>query len=154
MTRKINIHGIISMLLVFDATVVAFISIARQSVAMAGIYLSLFIAFLVLVSLVYCTKCTCRKHCNHLIMGWVSQKLGKKKYGAYTTKELVFGVVLPFLPVLLIPQFYLYHHLLYLVLYWVLFAIAAVEINLYVCRGCRNTKCRMCRPKPGTIDLS
>ncbi len=37
MTDKINIHGIISMLLIFDATIVALISIAQQSVLMTGI---------------------------------------------------------------------------------------------------------------------
>jgi hypothetical protein len=153
MTHKMNIHGIISILLIFDATAVALISIAQQSVFMAGIYLFLFLAFLIIVSIIYCSKCKCRDRCNHLIIGWLSQKLSKKKYGNYTAKNLVLGVIIPILPLLVIPQFYLYHNLFYLLLYWILFGVAAVEINLYVCRGCRNTKCSMCKQKPGVINL-
>ena len=141
------------MLLIFDATIVALISIAQQSVLMTGIYLIFFLAFLVIVSIFYCSKCVCRESCNHLIMGWISQKLSKKKYGSYTTKELIFGVILPLLPILIIPQFYLFQNVFYLVLYWVLFGIAALEIKFYVCKACRNTKCLMCQSKMGTIKL-
>jgi len=151
MTKIINIHGIISMLLIFDATVVALISIGKQSLLMAAIYFLLFLAFLVIVSILYCSKCACRDNCNHLIMGWISQMFSKKKYGNYTTKEIILGVVLPICPILIIPQFYLYHNIFYMVLYWMLFGLAAVEINLFVCRGCKNTKCLMCKPKNNVI---
>jgi hypothetical protein len=142
---KWNTHGIISMLLMLDATTVALISIAQQSKIMAGVYFLFFLAFLFIVAKFYCSKCLCRENCNHLIIGWMSQKMSKKKYGSYTTRDLIFGVILPFLPILIIPQFYLYHNIFYLLLYWGLFGIAAVEINIYVCKGCRNTKCSMCR---------
>ena len=153
MTRKVNIHGIISLLLILDATAVATISIAQQSALMAGIYLFLFFASLVIISITYCAKCNCRGNCNHLIMGWVSKKLSKKRYGGYTTKDIIFGVLVPFLPTMIIPQFYLYHNLLYLLLYWVLFGLAALEINFYVCRSCRNSKCLMCKRKVEAVDL-
>ncbi len=144
---KCNTHGIISMLLMLDATTVAMISIAQQSKIMAGVYLLLFLTFLLVVAKFYCSKCLCRENCNHLIIGWISQKISKKKYGNYTTRDLIFGVTIPFLPTLIIPQFYLYNNIFYLLLYWFFFGIAAVEINFYVCKGCRNTKCSMCRQK-------
>ncbi len=140
------------MLLIFDASTVALVSIAQESMIMAAIYLLLFMASFVIISISYCSKCSCRENCNHLIMGWISQKLSKKKYGAYTKKEIVFGVVLPLIPTLLIPQFYLYHNTLYLVLYWLLFGIAGLEIYFYVCKGCKNTKCLMRRPKLGLTE--
>ena len=153
MKTKINIHGVVSLLLFLDATTVAFIAILNKSMVMAGVYLLLFIAFLMIVSIVYCSKCSCRQNCNHLIIGWISQKLSKRKYGKYTNNEIIFGVFLPLIPTLVIPQFYLYHNTLYLILYWVLSIVAALEISFYVCRGCKNTKCLMCKQKIGAVNL-
>ena len=147
MKKSANIHGIISLLLIFDAIAVALVSIGQQSMLMAGIYLFLFILALVVIAVTYCTKCICRNNCHHLIIGWLSRKLSKPKPSNYTTNDLIFGVVLPFLPVIVIPQFYLYQNMLHFILYWLLLGISVAEVTFYVCKGCRNTKCAMCRTK-------
>lgn len=147
MKRKTNSHGIISLLLVLDATGVAFISIVHQSLLIAIVFLLLFIGSLLIISVNYCSKCTCRDNCNHLIMGWVSKKLTKEKKGVYTTSDMVLGVVLPFLPTIIIPQFFLYENIVYAILYWVFYGVAIAEIYFFVCKGCMNKKCAMCRQR-------
>ena len=147
MKQNANVHGIVSLLLTFDAVAVALISIGQQSILMAGTYLLLFILALIIIAVMYCTKCLCRNNCNHLIIGWLSTKLSKPKPGKYNTKDWVLGVVLPYSPVIVIPQFYLYQNFFYLVLFWFLLGISVIEVNFYVCRGCKNTKCAMCKTK-------
>ena len=145
MKKNVNIYGIISLLLMLDAIAVALVSIGQQSMLMAGVYLFLFVLAIIIIAITYCTKCICRGNCNHLIIGWLSMKLSEQRLGKYSTNDLIFGVVLPFLPVVIIPQFYLYQNIFYLILFWLLIGIAALEINFYVCKGCKNIKCAMCK---------
>lgn len=147
MKKQLNIHGIISIILIFDATGVAIYSIGQESFMMAIIYTLLFILFLLTVAIIYCRKCFCRENCNHLFIGWISKKLIKPKKSNYTTSDILFGVIIPILPIIVIPQFFIINKLTHFILFWLFYAIAGLEINRYVCKGCMNTKCFMCTQK-------
>lgn len=144
MKKQLNIHGIISIILILDATGVAIYSIGQTSLLVAIIYSLLFFVFIIIVSIIYCRKCLCRENCNHLFIGWISKKLVKPKKSDYTANDILFGVIIPILPVILIPQFFLIDKFTHFILFWLFYAIAGLEINKFVCRGCKNTKCLMC----------
>lgn len=144
MKKQLNIHGIISIILILDATGVAIYSIGQESILIATIYILLFFLFILIVAIIYCRKCLCRENCNHLFIGWISIKLIKSKNTDYSAKDILFGVILPIMPVIIIPQFFLINKFTHFVLFWLFYAIAGLEINRFVCRGCKNTKCLMC----------
>lgn len=143
--QKINIHGLMSLLLFINAFGVALLSIGSESIFAASIFLLLFIAFFIVVAVVYCSKCLCRKNCNHLIIGRLSIFLTKARPGAYTRTDFVLGVILPLLPVIIMPQFYLIGNIIHLLMFWIFFTLSSLEIIFFVCKGCTNSKCPMCK---------
>lgn len=150
MKNTLNIHGLVSLLLIIDAFGVALFSIGSQSSLIAIAFLLLFIGYFALVSVVYCSKCLYRNNCNHLIIGRLSMLLTKRKSGPYTKNDILFGVILPFIPLLVIPQFYLIQNILHLAIFWLFFGLACFEIYFFVCKTCNNSNCMMCKHRYGT----
>jgi hypothetical protein len=142
---KVHVHGCISVVFVIAAMVIGFIAIFQQSLVLAVCYAILVLIGYSVVAAVYCSKCPCRGSCNHLFVGMISKLLSKPNESPYTKSDMVFGAVLPITVIMILPQFWLVKSPVLLLSFWVLLLTGAAEIILFVCKGCRNRKCSMCR---------
>jgi hypothetical protein len=149
--KKHNIHGIISMILVFTSFGIGIATVAKYSV-FAGLIsgLAIILAFAA-ISMFYCSKCKCRNNCNHLIIGKVSLMLSKFKPVNYTNKDLILGVMVPMIIAIGLPQYWLVKNPTILIVYWGLMGLAGLEVFFFVCNNCLNDKCSMCRIKTTTL---
>ena len=88
----------------------------------------------------YCAKCACQSHCAHLFPGRLAMRLPERRPGPYTPAEL--GTVgLALLLLLGLPQVWLWRYPLLFVVFWVLNAVALIQIRIVVCRTCENLFC-------------
>jgi hypothetical protein len=145
--KKYNVHGIISIVLIFISFGIGIASIAIYSVIVSLInLLTIFLAF-VTISIVYCSKCKCRDNCNHLIIGKISILFSKFNPDKYKNKDLILGVMIPMLIAIGLPQYWLINNPTLLFLYWGFIVLAGLEVYFFVCNNCLNDKCSMCRKK-------
>ena len=143
--KKANTHGVISLLIVFTSFILGIVAIIPYSYVMAFISLFLVVLAFFCVSFLYCSKCTCREKCNHILIGKLSVLLIEKKAGKYSLSDLILGVMLPFGIAIAFPQYWLIQNLPLFILYWSLLLIALIEITMLVCNNCKNDKCSLCR---------
>jgi hypothetical protein len=136
-----QIHGILSLLIIFAAILTATFAIVQSSVLLAAIYLTgTFLSSLVMVYS-FCTKCPCRQtSCGHIIPGKFTQFFPRRSEEPYTLSDKL-GVVVPLVFIIVFPQYWLLSHLTYFILFAVLFLVAAADIQLFVCKGCSNHFC-------------
>ncbi len=86
--KKLNVHGVSSMLLFIASTGIADYALFIYSKLLGLIYLMIIILAFSFIALTYCTKCPIRERCNHLIAGVVS-KLRKYNSNSYTNLDIV-----------------------------------------------------------------
>lgn len=144
MKTTLNIHGIISLLLVYMSFTIGGIIVFQHSTIIGWLYILSLILFHILIPVIYCSKCDGRNHCQHYLMGKISKMLSKPKSSDYTISDTIITFLFIVIPVL-IPQFWLFNHWVYFALYWVLFFAAGIEVRYAVCVRCENKKCAMCR---------
>lgn len=139
--HKRNIHGIISILLISTSFAIGIIVMSFYSLLLALLGILTVILFLLLVSALYCSKCKCRDRCLHVLPGIISKMIAKNKVGKYTAFEIVAGVAFPLLIVVVLPQYWLFQHIWFFIVYWFLFVVAGLEISNFVCKKCENKLC-------------
>lgn len=144
---KLKTHGTISISLIFTALAIGFLSIFEYSLLFSIIYVAAILLFLFLVGFLYCSKCLSRDNCNHLFMGSLSKLISPYKKGKYTKFDIIVGIVLPMLIIYILPQFWLYKNIYYLVSFWLLTIVGIADISVVVCKSCSNTKCLLCKSK-------
>lgn len=145
MAGKVHLHGFVSVIFVIAAMTIGFVAIFRDSAVLATFF-AMIVAFVYcVIAVVFCSKCCCRDTCNHLFVGILSKVLSKSKTTPYTNWDMLFGAILPIGIAIILPQFWLIKFPTLLLSFWILLLIGATEIILFVCKGCRNTKCSMCR---------
>lgn len=142
---KVHLHGIISVFFVIAAMITGFIAIFYNSSLIAFCYAMIVLVAYCVIAKVYCSKCQCRDTCNHLFVGMLSKLLSRPNKVPYTKSDMFYGAALPIGITVSLPQFWLIKSPLLLLLFWVLLLIGATEIILFVCKGCKNTKCSMYR---------
>jgi hypothetical protein len=137
--ERINIHGYISMTILMVALGIADYALFKISMLYGIMYTSVIVTGFLFISFFYCRKCSIRKNCNHLFPGLISGvvKYCEKPYKKSDLKITIF----PILFMIGLPQYWLFHELILFIIFWFLLAIAGIEINLYVCKTCRNVKC-------------
>ena len=140
-----RIHGIISVLFVIAAMVIGFIAIFQNSLLLSIGYATLILISYFIIAAVYCSKCLCRDTCNHLFVGMLSKHLSRPNKSPYTKSDMFYGAALPIGITVFLPQFWLIKSPVLLFSFWVLLLIGAAEIIFFVCKGCNNRKCSMCR---------
>ena len=141
-----NIHGAISAILFLISFSIGVISVFLNSVFI-GIFDLLFIAAaFIVVAVVYCSKCRCREHCNHIFIGWLSVLLSKKNETPYNAFDIVAGLT-PLFAAIAFQQFWLIENQILLICFWVALLSGGLEAYLFVCNKCRNYACKMCRNK-------
>lgn len=142
---KVHWHGYLSVLFVVAAMIIGFIAIHHDSTLPAVSYAIVVIVAYCIIAAVYCSKCGCRDTCNHLFVGMLSKALSKPNTRSYTKRDMIYGAILPIGVTVILPQFWLIKSLPLLFSFWILLLLGAAEIILFVCKGCRNLKCSMCR---------
>jgi hypothetical protein len=132
-------HGVTSLGWVAVATVIAAVAMFRVSWVLGVVYLVVCVAAPGAILYAYCTKCPCKAHCGHVFPGKAALAINRQP-GPYTGTELAVLTV-ALLALIGLPQFWLWRHAGLFVAYWVLNAIAFVQIRLVVCRACENVYC-------------
>jgi hypothetical protein len=135
-------HGIVSIGLVGITILIAVVTVFQTSPMLGIVYLVGCAIALLGIVYAYCAKCPCRTHCAHVIFGKLAVALTKRQPGPYTPVEIaVVGLALLWL--LGLPQTWLWRTPVWLVIFWVLNAVAVVQIRLVVCPVCNNVHCPM-----------
>ena len=141
-----NFHGITSLGLTSIATLIALVVMFLTSWQLGVIYLAVMIIAPQAILRTYCARCPCKAHCGHVFPGRAAMAF-EKEPGPYTPAEMaILGLAL--LLLFGLPQFWLWSYPLLLAAFWVLTAIALVQIRAYVCKTCDHVYCPL-RVKAG-----
>lgn len=134
-------HGVVSLGLAAIAMAAAAQSLFQQSLLVGMMYMFLAGISVPVILYAFCAKCADREQCGHVIAGPAAVKLfGNRKPGPYTAGDLFLtGTALTVLFVF--PQIWLWRHPLAFGTFWILMAVAAVDIRAAVCRDCGNVHC-------------
>jgi hypothetical protein len=141
----LKFHGIMSILLIIIAFILGCYQIFIASFAFGLIYIGLFLLTYFFIYTLYCSKCPADiKTCPHVFQGALKLIFPVKKEGDYTKFD--YGVIiLGFLAIVLFPQYWLKNNLVLLIVFWIIIVLALFQIRTFVCTGCCNKKCRLCR---------
>jgi hypothetical protein len=138
-------HGIFSLLLIFLSFMIGILVILNESLTMAVLYISAIIVFIPLIIYSFCSKCNCRlDSCGHILPGLLSRLLPARKQSKYTAFDYT-GVVLPFIILVVFPQFRLWDNTILLIIFWLALLISFAEVRLFVCKRCGNKYCPGCK---------
>ena len=141
---KSRFHGVFSLMMICAAVFVALIGLLDQSGAVVGGYILILIAAPVIVVYSYCSKCVCRDDaCGHVFPGMLTKILPQRKQGPYSIADMA-GTALSLGLLFGYPQFWLWQNRLLFIVFWILSAVALMEILLFVCKGCKNENCPVC----------
>ena len=139
-----KIHGVISLLLITAAVLIALVSMFSQSISRGLVYLTVLIIANPIVLYSYCAKCLCRvDSCSHVIPGQLTRMLPARKPGRYTFMDY-FGTAMSLIVLFGFPQFWLWQNRAMFALFWGMLIIGLVEITFFVCRTCNNNNCPNC----------
>ncbi|MBN2008910.1 hypothetical protein JW960_06155 [candidate division KSB1 bacterium] len=141
---RLRLHGIVSLIFVLISFIIGVNAIAYDSVILSAVNAFSILAFFYVVPVTYCAKCRTREQCNHYIFGKISVMLSKFRDEPYRPADWL-PVVLIMLAIIVLPQYWLAKHVYLLVSYWVLFAVAGIEVLTFICPNCLNQKCALCR---------
>jgi len=135
-----KIHGITSLSLVMLTLIIATVVMFLTSWLLGVVYLLVAALAMFIIIYGFCAKCPCRTHCGHVIPGKLAVALTKRQSGPYTTIEVV-GLVLGLVLLVGLPQPWLWTYRGWFITFWVLNAIALIQIRSFVCRVCDNIYC-------------
>ena len=138
--KRRRFHGMLSLILLDTANLVALIAMFISSLAGGMFFLVLYLAGAALIVYAWCGKCQCPEDCAHLLPGRLMTVWPRRRQGPYTGTDLL-GVALPLTILVIYPQTALMALGWAFYLYWSLVAVGVAEIILFVCPGCRNGRC-------------
>jgi hypothetical protein len=134
-------HGIISLCLILAAIATALGAVLPKSLMFGVLYILVLVLCSAAIVYSYCAKCPCRRlGCSHSVFGWLAVKFIRRKEGPYTFFDIAVTMI-SIAAILLIPQLWLIESLPALLLFWVLMALAGLEIVFLVCPDCSNRYC-------------
>lgn len=135
-----KVHGVFSLTLVMLAFILGIVVVFMSSIIVGAVLAAILILFYIFIPKLVCAKCPSRENCGHVVLGKLSQT-----FSPYCVKNMGLGdlIVLVFfmVPLVVVPQFWLYKHLVFLIVYWALMLIGGADILLFVCPACGNIKC-------------
>jgi len=135
-------HGVVSIGLVGIAILIAVVTVFQVSPVLGIVYLvGCAIAPLGIVY-AFCAKCACRHCCAHVVFGKLAVAFTNRQEEPYTKAEIAV-VAVALLWLLGLPQIWLWRTPIWLVAFWILNAIAVLEIRATVCPACENIECPM-----------
>jgi hypothetical protein len=133
-------HGITSIGLVGISIALAAIVMFQASLVLGIVYVAGCALAPLAIAYAFCAKCPCRGQCAHVLFGKLALALTDRRPGPYTPLELA-AVLLGLLWLLGLPQPWLWTHPGLAVAFWLLNAVAVLQIRLAVCPGCANAHC-------------
>ena len=99
---------------------------------------------LLAISFTYCTHCPLhKKGCVHGFIGIPARLLKDRSREPYETRHFVLTVA-AIIPMVCLPQYWLFGNMLLFGIYWLLSAAAGAIVTLKVCPKCENRNCPMC----------
>ncbi|MBM7867592.1 hypothetical protein GTO89_12565 [Heliobacterium gestii] len=138
---KDRFHGVLSIGIIGLSFVLGFAAILPFSSSLAFGYLIVLVVAVPVIVFSYCSKCLCRGHaCGHVFPGKLTRWLPERKTRTYRLADYL-GVIVPFLLMVGIPQYWLWKNAFLFGAFWTLLAIAVAEIRAFVCKGCGNEHC-------------
>lgn len=144
-------HGILSLALITGAMVIGLVTVLAAAVPAGLLYGGCLLAGSLLIVYVYCTKCPIRTSgCRHVLPGRLTSLLPARAQTPYSGFDyLAVGMILLFL--IAYPHGWMLPHKGVLLIFWLLLAAGLIEILLFVCKGCGNVRCPVCkvRNSPG-----
>jgi hypothetical protein len=105
------------------------------------------LALLSLVAIValFCTKCSDRDRCGHVVFGPFALVLSRElRKGEYTNTELAL-TSLGLAVIFALPQAWLWRVPLALAGFWLCLLLASIDIRARVCPACENSACFLSR---------
>lgn len=135
-------HGIVSIGLVGMAVLIAVVTVFQALPVLGIAYLVGCVVAPLGIVYAFCAKCPCRTRCAHVVFGKLAVLLTNRQPGPYTPAEIAI-VGLGLLWLLGLPQVWLWRTPIWLVVFWLLNAIAVLEIRATVCPACENVHCPM-----------
>jgi len=135
-----KIHGIATLVFISLSFLLGIIVVFINS-PIFGCFLAVdCILFFILTPKLVCRKCPCREECGHVLLGKLSRRLSPYCADDMGLGDLVILCVL-ILPLVVVPQFWLYRDPVFLVLFWTMLLVSAFDILVFVCPACGNVKC-------------
>lgn len=144
-----TVFGIISILFLLTAIILAFFTILSASPFWAIGYIFYCLIGIFMITYFFCRKCVDKERCPHVIFGKIACFFGTPNLEPYSLVEsifTVFGVLLLVVP----PQFWLISKHSSLLIFWGLIVLAFLLITLNICNRCNHRLCPFCRNKTQT----
>lgn len=136
----LKLLGLFSLGCVAAALVLAAKILFASGFLLGMIYLGLLSISSLAIVLSFCTKCSCKRNCAHVLPGLVTRLFKDRPPGAYTKTEMtmsVFGLLL----ILGFPQFWLTRDWKLFFCFWILNGIGLLIIVKNICIRCENRFC-------------
>ncbi len=137
-------HGIVSFAILDLTIVISLFAIAKTSLIHTVIYFFGSVIAGLSIILLYCTKCSCKSKCSHVLPGQLALLFKNRETLTYKPFDYL-GTVIAGAFIILYPQYWLWNFKILFVAFWLLIIVAILQINQYVCTSCRNSKCAMCK---------
>lgn len=137
--KSTRFHGVISVVLVAAAVIIAVLALAQMGWGWVLGYLLLCAAGGGAILYAYCAKCPCKACCAHVLPGKLAGRFPRTP-GPYSGVEAAVVIVVCVL-ILGLPQLWLWRSVAAGVVFWVLTAIAVTQILVFICGACPNTHC-------------
>ncbi len=138
--RNRTVHGIFSLSFVTLSFILGIVIVFLDSPIIGGLLALSLILFFILIPRQVCSKCPTRNECGHVILGKLSRRLAPYCADAMGLGDLIILAIF-IIPLVIVPQFWLYKYPVFLILFWAMMLVSAADIILFVCPGCGNTKC-------------
>ena len=141
----LRLHGIMSILFIIAAFILGCYHICTTSYVFGLIYVGIFLTTYFFILTLFCSKCPADiKTCPHFLQGALKKLFPVKKEGDYTKFD--YGVILAgFFAIALFPQYWLKDSLILFIIFWIVLIVSFIQIRMFVCAGCCNKKCFLCR---------
>ncbi len=138
-------HGITSLGLICGAFAIGLWALARVRIEFMILYAVILILFSLLIVMIYCAKCpgqTCG--CAHVLPGMIARHMPARDGRHYSAADYI-AVGALFTALVAVPQKILWRDPRLFYSFWAVMAAGVFEILLFVCPGCGNSTCLMCR---------
>ena len=135
-------HGLTSLYLLVATIVTGTIAVGMDSIVYAVLYAAATIICLGYTVASFCSKCPCRStNCGPVLFGPLTRFFPQRSSGPYTKQDIYLRNIALFL-IFMIPQFWLIHHPVMLITFWILAIVRFIHLMKYVCVSCENSFCK------------
>jgi hypothetical protein len=139
--------GLFSLSCIAIALVLAAAILFSSGFFLGLIYLILFGISSLIIVLSFCTKCSCKRNCAHVLPGLATRLFKDRPPGAYTKTELTL-LITSLVLILGFPQFWLIRYWKQFLYFWILNGIGLIIIVKKICIRCENQFCPFSKRLP------